>query len=78
MPPRGDVASFPNPFEGSPRNDNMWNASLDYVGKFFGKGNNAQARDERDAALIGIPIGFGAMIAVVVAVKRRRQKQKQK
>jgi FecR protein len=79
MPPRGDVASFPTAYEGSPRNDGFWNSSLDYVGNFFGRGNNkAQVRDERDAAMIAIPLGFGAMIAVVVAVKRRRQKQKQK
>lgn len=79
MQPRGDVPSFPAAFEGSASNDNIWNASLDYVGKLFGKVNNKlQARDERDAAIVAIPIGFGAMIAVVVAVKRRRQKQKQK
>jgi len=78
MPPRGDVASFPTAYERSSRNDNFWNASLDYVGRFFGKGNNAQALTERDTAIIAIPIGFGAMIALVVAVRRRRQNQKQK
>jgi hypothetical protein len=86
MPQRGDVATFPtvfegSPREGSPRNDSFWSASLDYAGKLFGQGKNnnkAQARDDHDAAIIAIPIGFGAMIAVVVAVKRRRQRQKQK
>ena len=79
VPPRGDVASFPTAHEGNPRNDNFWNAGLHYVGKFFGKdGSNVQVRNERDAAIIAIPLGFGAMIAAVVAVKRRRQRQKQK
>lgn len=77
MQPRGDVPSFPAAFEGSASNDNIWNASVDYVGRFFGKAN-VQVRNERDAAIIAIPIGFGAMIAVVVAVKRRRQRQKPK
>lgn len=79
MPPRGDVAFSPAAYERNLRNDNFWNASLDYVGKLFGKdGSNVQVRNERDAAIIAIPLGFGAMIAVVVAVKRRRRKEKQK
>lgn len=77
MPPRGDAASLPTVFERT-RHDGFWDASLDYLGRFLGGTNNKmQIRDERDAAVIAIPIGFGAMIAVVVAVRRRRQKHKQ-
>jgi len=78
MSPRGDVPSFPASFEGSALNDNIWNSGLNYVGRLFGVADGAKVRDERDAAIIAIPLGFGAMIAVFVAAKRRRQKQKQK
>jgi hypothetical protein len=79
MSPRGDAASFPTSFEGSTRGDGLWNASVDYVGNLFGKAaDGAQVRNERDAAMIAIPIGFGAVIAFVVAAKRRRRKHNQK
>jgi hypothetical protein len=77
MPPRGEVPSFAS-FEGRSKNDGAWNATRHYVGSFFGKGDGAQVRNERDAAMIAIPLGFGAVIAFVVAAKRRRQKQKPK
>jgi hypothetical protein len=77
MPPRGEVPSFAS-FERRPANDGAWNATRNYVGSFFGKGDGAQVRNERDAAMIAIPLGFGAVIAFVVAAKRRRQKQKPK
>jgi hypothetical protein len=77
MSPRGEVPSFAS-LEGSTANDNAWNSARNYVGSFFGKGDGAQVRNERDAAIIAIPIGFGAVIAFVVAAKRRRQKQKPK
>ena len=78
MQPRGDAAPFPTSFEGTPRNDGFWNTSLDYVGRLFGRTDGAQIRNEHEAAIIAIPLGFGAMIAAVVAVKRRRRQQKQK
>lgn len=78
MSPRGDVPPFPASFEGTALNDNIWNSGLNYVGKLFGVADGAQVRNERDAAIVAIPLGFGAMIAVFVAAKRRRQKQKQK
>jgi len=77
MSPRGEVPSFAS-LEGSASNDNVWNSARNYVGGFFGKTGGGQVRNERDAAIIAIPLGFGAMIAFVVAVRRRRQKQKQK
>jgi hypothetical protein len=77
MPPRGEVPSFAS-FERSSANDNAWNSARNYVGSFFGRADGAQVRNERDAAIIAIPLGFGAVIAFVVAAKRRRQKQKQK
>jgi hypothetical protein len=77
MPPRGDVPSFAA-FERRASNDNVWNSTRNYVGSFFGKADGAQARNERDAAIIAIPLGFGAVIAFVVAAKRRRQKNKPK
>ena len=77
MTPRGEVPSFAS-FEGRPANDTAWNSTRNYVGSFFGKGDGAQVRNERDAAIIAIPLGFGAVIAFVVAAKRRRQKQKPK
>ena len=77
MPPRGEVPSFAS-LEGSATNDNAWNSARSYVGSFFGKTDGAQVRSERDAAIIAIPLGFGAVIAFVVAAKRRRQKQKPK
>jgi hypothetical protein len=75
MSPRGEVPSFAS-FEGSTANDGVWNSTRNYVGSFFGKADGAQVRNERDAAIIAIPLGFGAVIAFVVAAKRRRQKQK--
>jgi hypothetical protein len=77
MSPRGEVPSFAS-LEGSTANDNAWNSARNYLGSFVGKGDVAQVRNERDAAIIAIPIGFGAVIAFVVAAKRRRQKQKPK
>ena len=77
MSPRGEVPSFAA-FERSASNDNVWNSTRNYVGSFFGKADGAQARNERDAAIIAIPLGFGAVIAFVVAAKRRRQKQNKK
>ena len=77
MSPRGDVPSVAS-FERSASNDNAWNSARNYVGSFFGRADGAQVRNERDAAIIAIPLGFGAVIAFVVAAKRRRQKQKQK
>jgi len=73
--PRGDVPSVAS-FEKSAPNDNAWNSARNYVGSFFGKADGAQVRSERDAAIIAIPLGFGAVIAFVVAARRRRQKQK--
>lgn len=78
VPPRGEVPSSPGSFEGSGRNNNIWNASVSYVGNLFGKSDRALVRDEYDAATIAIPLGLGTLVAAVVAVKRRRQKQKQK
>jgi hypothetical protein len=75
MSPRGEVPSFAS-FERSTANDNAWDSARNYVGSFFGKTDGAQARNERDAAIIAIPLGFGAVIAFVVAAKRRRQKHK--
>jgi hypothetical protein len=77
MSPRGEVPSFAS-FERTASNDNAWDSARNYVGSFLGKADGAQARSERDAAIIAIPLGFGAVIAFVVAAKRRRQKQKQK
>jgi hypothetical protein len=77
MSPRGEVPSFAS-FEGSAANDSVWNSAGNYLGSFFGKADGAQVRNELDAAIIAIPLGFGALIAFVVAAKRRRQKQKQK
>jgi hypothetical protein len=74
----GDVASFPTSFEGGNRNDNSWSGGLGFVSRIFGGKTDAQGRNEPDAAMIAIPVGFGAAIAAVVAVRRRRQKQKQK
>ncbi len=51
-------------------------AYLILIVMFFGKADGAQVRNERDAAIVAIPLGFGAVIAFVVAAKRRRQKQK--
>ncbi len=75
MSPRGEVPSFAS-FDGSTANDGVWSSTRNYVGSFFGKADGAQVRNERDAAIIAIPLGFGAVIAFVVAAKRRRQKQK--
>ena len=77
MSPRGEVPSFAS-FERSASNDNVWNSARNYVGSFFGTADGAQVRNERDAAIIAIPLGFGAVIAFVVAAKRRRQKNKPK
>jgi hypothetical protein len=77
MPQRGDRPSLPASSGASALNDNIWNASLNYLGSLVGKGE-AQIRNDRDAAMIAIPLGFGAVIAVFVAAKRRRQRQQQK
>ena len=79
MPPRGEVPSFAAPVEAK----RVQRQFLEFqpsttCGKLFGKAGGAQMRNEREAAIIAIPLGFGAVIAVVVAAKRRRQKQKQK
>ena len=48
-------------------------------GQAFRQGRRrTDARTSVTAAIIAIPLGFGAVIAVAVAAKRRRQKQKQK
>ena len=78
VPPRGEARSFPTPVEANASNDNFWDAGVNYVRKLFGKAGAAQMPNEREAAIIAIPLGFGAVIAVAVAAKRRRQKQKQK
>lgn len=78
LPPSGDAASVPISFDRSGSNDTLWNATVNYVCKLFGKADGAPVREDREAAIIAIPVGFGALIAVVVAVRRRRQKQKQK
>lgn len=77
IPQRGDRPSLPVSSGGSALNDNIWNASLNYLGSLVGRGE-AQIRNDRDAAMIAIPLGFGAVIAVFVAAKRRRQRQQQK
>jgi hypothetical protein len=79
MAPRGDATPFPTSFDANQRRDGLWNTGAHYVGNLFGKATDgAQIRNQRDAAMIAIPIGFGAVIAFVVAAKRRRQKHKQK
>ena len=75
---RGEASPFPTSFEANASNDNLWDAGVNYVRRLFGMAEAAQMPNERDAAIIAIPLGFGAAIAVAVAAKRRRQKHKQK
>lgn len=73
--PRGEGVSFPMEFGGREFNDSVWSAVTDSVARMFGRSDSQRSRTENDLAILSVPLGFGAVIAMAAAVIRRKRKQ---